>query len=278
MKTRTKLLGTALVCLTVLRGYSDEKQKIRPGVSRGTVIHHLGEPKARIETKGSARYYYDRGEIRLEDDVVTYVSLMSEQAAEEKRVEAAKQRKLNTEQGLEVRDKILNDAEFAELPPSDRETFWKEFQERYPDVNVEAEYQKARLAARREAEKSREEERLANLEARVQAAEEQARRAELAAKERAWPDSYPRSSRVNAANEGIHIRYNTGSRVYYPRSSYLPVAISTRTDSKHSTHRWDSKHIHKDSNHSYRYSHPYENTYIYGRGGNTRLNIGRMSW
>lgn len=247
-------------------------------MSRGTVIHHLGEPNARIETRDSARYYYDRGEIRLVDDVVTYVSLMSEQAAEKKRVEAAKQREFNTERGIEVRDKILSDTEFTELPPSDREAFWKEFRERYPDVNVEAEYEKARLAAEREDQKRREENRLAILEERVRAAEEQSRRTAQAVVERTWPDTYPRGSYGNSANDGIYIRYNRGSRIYYPYSSYLPMVISTQTRSNHSAHPWGGNYPYTDSSKRDWRSHPQEETFIYGRGGDTRLNIGRMRW
>lgn len=274
----TAYLKTTVFCLGLIAlspGFSEESPLIRPGVSRGTVLHHLGEPNARIETGDSARYYYDRGEIRLKDDVVTYVSLMSKEAAEKQRKETERQKKLITERGIEVRDTILNDAEFAELPPADREAFWKEFQERYPNVNVEAHYHKARIAARREAEKRREEDRLAQVEARLKAAEERSRRAEQAAAERAWPDDHPRRSRVNAAKNGIYIRYDRGSRIYYPRSSYLPMVISTKA---HPAHNRDPDHFHKDSKHPYRFSHPQESIYIYGRGGDTRLNIGRMHW
>lgn len=221
----------------------------------------------------------------MKDNVVTYVSLMSEEAAEKKRLEAAKQRELNTEQGIEVRDKILADAEFAELPPSDQEAFWKDFRGRYPDVNVEAEYEKARLAARRDAEKQREEDRLTNLEDRVRAAEEQSRRAEKAAAQRAWPEEYPRRSRATTVNDGIYIRYNTGRRIYYPHYSYPPIVISTQANSN--SHKsqstpplrhWNSERHLQNSNNRNWNTHPQEETYIYGRGGNTQLNIGRTRW
>lgn len=272
------VIMSLVLSLSARSAFSNEESEsrppaVRPGVSRGTVIHHLGEPKARIETRESARYYYERGEVRLVDDVVTHVSLMSEEAAEEKREQAAREREANTQRGIEVRDKILADAEFAELPPSDRATFWKEFRDRYPEVNVEAEYEKARLAAKREAEKRKQENRLAHLENRVRETEERARRLENEAADRAWPDVYSRNSRYSNSNSGVYIRYDTGRR-YYDSRPYLPIVISTNAHPQHPYYSNDFRSRHQQKQHL----HPQEKTDIHGKGGNTRLNIKWTGW
>jgi hypothetical protein len=287
-----KILHPYSIILVLIIGFgtrtgfsdSDNESIIRPGVSLGTVIHHLGQPNARIESNDIARYYYDRGEIRLHDDIVTYVSLMSPEMAEQKKAKEAKQREQNTRRGIEVRDKILQDAEFAELTATDRKEFWEEFQSRYPDVDVEIVYEKTRIAARREAEKQQEEQRLANLEARVRAAENQARRAEQAATAKVNQNYFPRSSsRYTSSDSGFTIRYNSGHHGYNTYSVIpRPIVISTNANSRSHSHRHQNfTQVHRSpQRHPASLSRPpdREPTYIYGRGGNTRLNIGRMSW
>ncbi len=168
---------------------------IRVGDSLERVIHVLGQPKGRVESANSAWFYYDQGEVRLRDNKVTELSLISDEELQARNDAAERERALRLEKGLELRDAMLADPVFASRKPSERLAVWRQFLARYPEVEVGVAFEKAMIEAAQEAEKDAAERRLVELERRVRDAEAQARLAERAAEEARW-EARHRNNRV----------------------------------------------------------------------------------
>ncbi len=165
----------------------DEPQTSRPGevVRVGDdvedVFRILGEPNSRMETGKSAWFTYDRGEVRLKNDRVVFVSLVSEDVAEARKRAEAEARAERIREGEALRKAMREDPGTALRSPHERLALWTWFQERYPEVDVRTELHLARLEVAREEERVAERRRLAELERRVQIAEARARQAEFEA-------------------------------------------------------------------------------------------------
>jgi len=195
----------------------EEEQSIQRGWTRQQVIELLGTPNARIETANYAKFFFDRGEVEFIKDHVSSFSLISPEQLRELQEAEAVAAAENTRRGEGIRDHLLEDFDFLNLPATRRLAFWEDFQRRYPDVAIYLPLEKTRIEARAEEEKAREEERLATLEARVRSAEAQAARAEKAAREAAdWDHLH----RLRSSRDRMSIRYVTGARTYVPVSFY----------------------------------------------------------
>ncbi len=165
--------------------------EVRPGDSLQLVRATLGTPRGQLLVDGRQLLYYERGEIELRTGAVTRVALLSveDHTAREARRAAAAGRireeqeilraRLNTE-GEALKARKLADASFLAAPLAYQVAFWEDFSRRYPDVTSAEQLTIARLrlAEQLEEKRARElrEERLADLEARLAAAEARAAR------------------------------------------------------------------------------------------------------
>ena len=167
--------------------------EIRPGDNLEQVRVTLGTPRGQAESGGRLLLYYERGEVELQDGVVTRVALLSRDAheAESARRAAEAQRlreadeirraRLRTE-GEALKARQLADPDFRRASPARQVAFWEDFVRRYPDVPGHEELLLARLRFAEQQEQERKEaentERLARLEARLAESEARALAAE----------------------------------------------------------------------------------------------------
>ena len=160
--------------------------ELRPGDTLTNVRATLGAPRGQLLVAGRQLLYYERGEIELQAGAVTRVALLSveDHAAREAKRAAAAVRireeqeilraRLSTE-GEALKARKLADASFLVAPLAYQVAFWEDFSRRYPDVTSgeQLTIARLRLAEQLEEKRTRElrEERLAELEARLIAAE-----------------------------------------------------------------------------------------------------------
>jgi len=160
------------------------------GQTAEQVIEILGDPIGTIELRDKTLLLYPRGEITLREGLVTSVDLMdpaqfeAEQAIlHEERADwllrqerrAARQKSL----GEAIRAEKLKDPGFAALPAKERLDFWREFQIKYPQVNVDDPIAAAVASYESELSELRSRQRIAALEKRVAQAENEAATARL---------------------------------------------------------------------------------------------------
>ena len=218
MKPRTLSFLTLAIAATTASAYA-----VQVGDSRDAVIRELGKPDGEIVARDSVILVYPRGEIRLRDDKVSGVKLLTEQQlAARREAEARERAQFETDRAsrrtrLESEGRALyeakkNDPAFATLPVRDQLAFWRSFAGRYPMIPIGDDV--AELRARFEQDErmratdSEMQAQMADLEARVTEAEDRAARAE---------------------QEARRARYNNGS-IYGPffpshRRPSPPVAI-----------------------------------------------------
>ncbi len=164
--------------------------EIRVGDSTAQVRLTLGAPRGEVHAGSREVFYYDRGEVEVRDGVVKRVSLRSEeeQSALEARRSAEATRIRNEREireaglaaeGDALKARKLGDPGFLGSPLSRQLAFWQDFSRRYPGspCAVELDEVRARFALENEERQKQLEQarRLADLEARVTAAENEAR-------------------------------------------------------------------------------------------------------
>ena len=183
-------------------------------VQRGDTLNEvrtvLGAPRGQVRAGDRLLLYYDRGEVQLQAGAVTRVALLSvadydalqiRRAAdavrfrEENELRSAR---LGVE-GEALKARKLADPSFQAAPVAYQVAFWEDFSRRYPGVSSSEQLTIARLRLAEQLEQKRsrdlQEERLADLEARVNEAEARASEVRYAT---AYPgryySSYGRSS------------------------------------------------------------------------------------
>lgn len=235
---------------------------LAPGASRDEVYAELGEPRSYLRFDATEIVFYERGRVELEEGVATVVNLISQAEADalrQEREEKEEQQRLLAQarraelyaEGIAIKERKLADTKFMNSSAEERVAFWREFSERYPDVDVSEVYSSA-LAEREvdlaaQARLAEKDARLADLEARVQQAEARARRAEELATTR----------------EIVGYPVGTGRTYYYPSYAYpgRPHSMSTRTykyTTKYPSYGYPSRgYVHGHG----RYHGSYANTY-----------------
>lgn len=224
----------------------DTTGEIQVGDSAEKVRTALGEPRGSIHAGAYALLQFDRGRVELRDGVVASVDLVSDAEATARRLEQAEQYRAAQErqaelreqrriEGLDVRDRATENAEFLAASGERQIEFWKNFRRSYPDVPVDAEH--AAALARRDADRKKEEteRRLAHMEQRVSDAEERARDAEEEAKD----------ARRDARRRYVYYGQSYpvyGYPVVYPIgtncSAYQPTYPITRYPYSHGYTQW----------------------------------------
>lgn len=196
---KSRICGCFILPLLLL---SANAEKVKAGDSMNDVRRSLGVPRGEARVGDRELFYYDRGEIEAKAGIVTRVSLRSEQeqsALEAQRAaEAARlrenreirQAQLNAE-GEEIKARKLADPSFRTSPVSYQAAFWEDFSRRYPTVASAELLLEARVLLAREREEKRKQleqsQRIADLEARIAAAENEVRLNHRAEGER-WGD------------------------------------------------------------------------------------------
>lgn len=196
--TRWIMSCSAILSLATVAAVSGD-DVVAAGATRDSVIATLGEPSGVLNMHGREFLLYERGRIELEDGIVTKATLISAEAAEKQRLQreqaeevarqnAALDRQRRIKTGRALLEAKQSDGEFLASPARERVAYWKWFRRVYPEVDVSAlltrdlKELEAELAVARE-EQNRERE-MAELTARVAAAEVRAAEAEREASRR----------------------------------------------------------------------------------------------
>jgi hypothetical protein len=220
-----------------------QASSVTTGQSREEVITTLGEPMGTIELREKTLLLYPQGEITLKADQVTEIDLMTqaEFEADQQRLQAereewlATQEKLaaaRTEEGKTIRAEKMASSTFAAQPPKDKLDYWRSFQARYPEVDVSAPIAEALNSYESELESLLQQQRIADLEARVAQAEKEAVTARLEA------EKLREDKELNESERNYGLRYYTDPVITTNRYYYRPptVTIYTSGNSNRVTH------------------------------------------
>lgn len=184
MKATSIVLLTSLLMLSAM-----PVRAVMLGDSRELVLAELGSPGGYVGMQGREVLMYERGEVILEEGVVTSAELISEEEAVARRLrrEAEEAERLERErvrrerlalEGEGIRLRKMADADFMNGSAVKRLAFWQQFRRTYPMVELGDEYGAAlrerelELAAENAAAASQA--RIRALEARVAQAEAEA--------------------------------------------------------------------------------------------------------
>ncbi len=169
-----------------------------PGIQKGddyaAVVAELGQPNGLAGSDQFLVLSFNRGEVIMRHGKVSSFNLISEQelANRQERQQAreasmAMERERRLAEGRALLSDRENDPAFIALPASARLAFWDAFRQKYPEIDVDLQYQVVRNEVRHErrqyhAQVERERQ-LRQLEARVRHAELRAESAEREARQ-----------------------------------------------------------------------------------------------
>jgi len=146
-------------------------EKISIGSEKETVIKVLGDPDGRIITGNITVLFFDEGKVILEKGAVKTVQLRQSghhSGEWERAMERHQENQENLrERATELKLDKLSDPSFLALPARIRLRYWREFEHRYPGVDVSPEIQNARQEMLAEREVATLRERVAYLERRL---------------------------------------------------------------------------------------------------------------
>ncbi len=198
-----RLTPILLLCLPLLLSAAE----VRTGDTLAEVRTALGPPRGQVQAGEKLRLYYERGEVELQDGVVTRVALLSRsehQAETERRGEEARRlleeqtirRAALTAEGEALLARKLADPAFRAAAPVSQVAFWEDFTRRYPEVPAHEHLLLARLRLAEVQETRRQQtetaERIARLEARAAEAEARSQETVSALRPRTYLTYYPR--------------------------------------------------------------------------------------
>jgi hypothetical protein len=199
---------------------ADDRDEIVVGDAVDKVYRVLGQPRGYIRSDKRELLMYERGRIEVRHGLVFRASLVSEEEAQARRIEEeqrrrrraaamrARRQRLQAE-GLALKEEKLADPVFLSSPVSAQLEFWRLFREKYPHVNVDAEYAHSLARRREEVEWARFERHVADLEDRLDHAERRAREAEREADEarsRRWYYDHYASPLVQVCRPRVIVR------------------------------------------------------------------------
>jgi len=129
------------------------------GDSFQAVRDDLGLPNGSLEIGQIAVFFYDRGEIVLQDGLVTEINLLTEAEYGTKRKReaqraillqriATERRVRNEAEGIALKQSKVDSLGFHSLPASERVVFWRLFKLKYPTVTVDLELTAAMTQSR----------------------------------------------------------------------------------------------------------------------------------
>lgn len=159
---------------------------VKEGDSINRVQAVLGSPNGAISVNEKNTFFFDRGEVIFIDGVVTEIKLINESAAAVKHAREERRRELSvllaTElnqqriiRGLKLKNEKLNSLKFKITSAQSRVHYWRNFRRVYPEIDISDQLDAALFERDEEINRIEEETRLAEIEARLLAAERRAR-------------------------------------------------------------------------------------------------------
>lgn len=241
-----------LLWLAIPFVFCQAESSVAPGDSKEATIARLGPPIGTIQLHDKTVLIFPRGEVELQNDAVTRISLMSpeeyaadqarlEKEREEWQAEQARLREMRQETGEAIRRDKSSSRAFASLRAKDRVAFWRNFQSQFPEVDVSEELAKALEGYEAELTELKMQERIAELEARVAQAEKEATQARLEA-QRLRDEA---AARERSARYGLRYYYDGPT---YPVQHYYRPPKVTIISHNNGTHV-----IQSDGNHEKRF-------------------------
>lgn len=155
---RLRFHSTAMTVLFgIAAGTGQVGAEIEVGDTEAQVRQELGEPAGTVAMNGQVAYSFDRGHVVLRDGRVVSHSIVSEAEAQQLREAEEQRRQQRMEEGSALRDRMKEDASFANASARERLAFWEVFRTKYPEVDVSFERSvAARQVLAQEQEASRE--------------------------------------------------------------------------------------------------------------------------
>jgi len=150
MKTTAVLLGAYLLAFTAIAD-NGTSHGINHGDDYNHVISVLGQPESFLKMDPAIWLKYDRGTVKLSNNKVVAIDLVSPEAAkarrdqervqhEQRRLILAEQKARRIAEGTALKQFRMSDPAFLTWPADRQVVFWQQFQVRYPEVSCAAEY------------------------------------------------------------------------------------------------------------------------------------------
>jgi hypothetical protein len=150
MKNSSVLLAACLMAFPVIAD-RENTHGINPGDTYEQVIAVLGQPESFLKMDPAILLKYDRGTVKLSNNKVVAIDLVSPEAAkarrdqermqhEQRRLILAEQKARRIAEGTTLKQSRMSDPAFLTWPADRQVAFWQQFQVRYPEVSCTAEY------------------------------------------------------------------------------------------------------------------------------------------
>ena len=176
------LLLPTLVCATA--------PTVKLGDTLENTLTLLGQPIGSIDLRDKILLLYPEGEITLRDNKISQIDLMSEAEFEADQtrlkaereawlIEQEKLAKARELEGKKLKTFKLQSSTFAALPAKERIDYWRNFQIRFPNIEVAPEIARALESYQDELAELQSQHKIAQLEALVAQAEREAANARL---------------------------------------------------------------------------------------------------
>jgi hypothetical protein len=167
-----------------------ENSAIKIGQTREQATALLGKPVGVIELRDKTLLLYPQGEITLRDDKVSLIDLMSDEEfnadqerlkieREEWLIQQEKNAAARLKEGQDLKTYKMQSSTFAKQSAKDRVDYWRSFHLRYPEVDVSDQIAGALESYEVELAELKNQQKIAELEARVALAEQEAANARL---------------------------------------------------------------------------------------------------
>lgn len=200
-----------------------------------SALERLGKPVGTIELRDKTLLLYPQGEVEIRDDRVIHFDLMTarefaaeqEKMLQEQKEWAAEQERraaAHKKEGLSIKKDKQSSAAFAALPAKDRVDFWRNFQIKYPGVDVAEELARALEGYEVELAELKTQQRIAELETRVARAEKEAAQARLET------EKLRQSTAIQRQSTGYGLRYYYDGPTYRPRHHYRTPTVTIFTN------------------------------------------------
>lgn len=108
-------------------------------MDRVGVVGVLGQPQGSVDTGFREILIYPHGEVVLEEGIVVALALEDAEIWEMRQQRLAEAREQQLREGKRIRDEALHSPRIQELSSERQADFWREFQRRYPEIEIPSE-------------------------------------------------------------------------------------------------------------------------------------------
>lgn len=215
---------------------------IEIGQDQSSVYEKLGNPIGVIELREQTlRLLYPQGEVTLKNGLVSEIDLMSEAefTADQQRLKQARadwligqeqRAEQHKAEGEAIRADKLQSRAFSVRSAKERVDYWRDFQTRYPEVEVSEQIARALEGYQVELDELRSQQRIAELEIRVARAEQAAAQARLETEKLREETKKLRLETERTHNSDRYgLRYYTDPAITNSRYLYRPPTVTIYT-------------------------------------------------